>query len=123
MTYSLDRKVFRSVSNTDNGDVGADTLFHYRQTDDIVTADYSGGSIVVGHLIAKVLADGRLDMRYHHLNDKGDFMLGTCMSTPDRLPDGRLRFREKWQWLSGDLSSGYSEIEEVAGQGPSEHVG
>ena len=40
-------------------------------------------------------------------------MLGTCISTPGRLPDGRLRFKEEWQWLSGDLSSGYSESEEV----------
>lgn len=113
MDYNLEGKVFRSVSNTDNGEVNADTLFHYRQDGDIVTADYSGGGIVAGHLIAKVLADGRMDMRYHHLNADGDFMLGKCLSTPERLPDGRLRFKEQWQWLSGDMSSGYSEIEEV----------
>ena len=113
MVYNLEGKVFRSVSNTDNGDVGAETLFRYRQTADIVTADYSGGNIVVGHLIARIVAGGRLDMRYHHLTDKGQFMLGRCVSTPERLPDGRLRFKEEWQWLSGDQSSGHSEIEEV----------
>ncbi len=114
MEYNLEGKVFRSISNTGSGEVGADTLFHYHQAADIVTAEYSGGSVVTGHLIARVLADGRLDMRYHHVNDKGDLMLGTCLSTPERLPDGRLRFKEQWQWLSGDMSSGYSEIEEVA---------
>jgi hypothetical protein len=114
MEYNLDGKVFRSVSNTDNGDVGADTRFHYRQTADIVTADYSGGSIVAGQLLARIVAGGRLDMRYHHLTRAGEFMLGTCTSTPERLADGRLRFREEWQWLSGDRSSGYSVIEEVA---------
>lgn len=117
MEFNLDGKVFRSVSTTDNGDVGAETLFQYRHTADIVTADYSGGRIVVGHLIARMLPGGRLDMRYHHLNDTGEFMLGTCISTPDRLPDGRLRFREEWHWLSGDRSSGFSEIEEVAPSG------
>ena len=117
MTYNLDGKTFRSLSNTANGEVGAETLFHYRQTADIVTADYSGGSIVIGHLIARVLEDGRLDMRYHHLNRTGEFMLGQCLSTPERLPDGRLRFKENWQWLSGDMSSGYSEIEEVVAEG------
>ena len=76
-------------------------------------ADYSGGGIRIGHLIAKVMTGGRLDMRYHHVNDRGDFMLGKCISTPERLPDGRLRFKEEWQWLSGDLSSGHSEVEEV----------
>jgi len=113
MEYNLEGKVFRSISNTGSGEVGADTLFHYHQAADIVTAEYSGGSVVTGHLIARVLDDGRLDMRYHHVNAGGELMLGTCLSTP-RLPaDGRLAFSEVWQWLSGDMSSGRSEIEEV----------
>jgi hypothetical protein len=114
MKINLDGRTFRSVSNTDNGEVSARTLFHYRQSGAVVTADYSGGTIVAGHLIARMLDDGRLDMRYHHLNDQGELMLGTCLSTPERLADGRLRFKEEWQWLSGDQSAGYSEIEEVA---------
>ena len=40
-------------------------------------------------------------------------MLGKCLSTPELLSDGRLKFKEAWQWLSGDMSSGYSEIVEV----------
>ena len=31
----------------------------------------------------------------------------------DILQDGRLKFKEYWQWLSGDMSSGYSEIIEI----------
>jgi len=114
MTYDLDGKTFRSVANSPNGEVDAATLFHYRQQGDIVTAVYGGGAIRYGQLLAKVLPDGRLDMRYHHLNAAGQFMLGQCLSSPERLPDGRLRFNEAWQWLSGDRSSGTSEIEEVA---------
>jgi hypothetical protein len=111
--FDFDGKVFRSASNTPNGEVGGDTLFHYRQAGDIVTATYQGGEIVAGHLIAKVLDNGQLDMRYHHLNSKGEFMLGKCLSTPRRLDDGRIALSEEWQWLSGDLSSGRSEIEEI----------
>lgn len=117
MRYNLDGKTFRSVSNTSNGEVGSDTTFHYRQRDDVVTATYSGGRIVVGHLVAKRLPNGQLDMRYHHLNDKGDFMIGKSLSTPERVSDGRLKFKESWQWLTGDGSSGHSEIEEVADSG------
>jgi hypothetical protein len=40
-------------------------------------------------------------------------MLGKCLSTPENLPDGRLKFRESWHWLSGDMSQGQSEIEEI----------
>src|SRR5262249_16689076 len=49
---------------------GSETLFHYHQHGEIVTAEYRGGSIVTGHLIAKILLNGQLDMRYHHLNEK-----------------------------------------------------
>lgn len=117
MTYDLDGKVFRSIVNSDNGEVGGETRFEYRQAGDVVTATYRGGSIVEGHLIAKVREGGVLDMRYHHVNDRGELMLGTCRSTPERLSDGRLRFHEEWQWLSGDLSSGRSVIEELPGRG------
>lgn len=113
MKYNLEGTVFRSVTNTENGDVSSNTLFHYRQEGNIVSAQYSGGGIVLGHLIAQVLSNGQLDMRYHHINDEGELMLGKCLSTPELLPDGRLKFKESWQWLSGDLSSGYSEIEEI----------
>ena len=67
--------------------------------------------ITKGHLIANVLNDGKLDMRYHHMNSKGDIMVGKCISTPEIMPDGKLKFKE--HWLSGDNSSGYSEIIEV----------
>ena len=113
MEYNLEGKTFRSVSNTANGEVGAETVFRYHQSGDIVTATYDGGGIVSGHLIAKVLASGQLDMRYHHVNASGELMLGKCLSTPRRLADGRLAFSEEWQWLSGDLSAGHSDIEEV----------
>lgn len=114
MRYDLEGKVFRSVSNTANGEVGTETLFYYHQDGDRVWAEYRGGSVVYGHLLARVLENGSLDMRYHHINSSGELMVGQCLSTPENLPDGRLKFNESWQWLSGDKSAGYSEIEEVA---------
>jgi hypothetical protein len=113
MEYNLEGKTFRSVANTENGDVNIETIFHYRQHGRVVTATYAGGGVIAGHLIANVLPSGQLDMRYHHVNAGGELMLGTCLSTPRLLADGRLAFSEAWQWLSGDRSSGESEIEEV----------
>ena len=52
-------------------------------------------------------------MRYSHVNVSGGLMTGQCRSVPERLPDGRLRLHETWQWTSGDRSSGQSMIEEV----------
>lgn len=73
-----------------------------------------GGAIRAGHLIALVLADGSLDVRYHHVNQSGALMTGVCRSVPDRLPDGRVRLHERWTWTSGDLSSGQSIVEEIS---------
>ena len=115
MQYNLEGKTFTSLSNTGSGEVGGDTLFHYHQDEEIVWADYAGGAIVKGHLIARVIEGGTLDMRYHHVNTDGEIMIGKCLSTPGLSDDGRLLFNEAWQCLSGDLSSGSSVIIEVDG--------
>ena len=108
-----DNKVFRSVTNTSNGEVSSETQFHYHQQGQVVWAEYAGGAIIKGALIATVQDDGSLDMRYAHVNTQGELMTGRCHSTPERLPDGRIRLLERWQWTSGDHSSGESVVEEA----------
>jgi hypothetical protein len=110
---NYDGKIFRPVANTENGEVSGATVFHYHQKGNIVTAEYAGGNIVNGHLIALVDENGGLDMRYHQVNDKGALQTGICHSVPEHLPDGRIRLHESWQWTSGDCSKGNSVVEEV----------
>lgn len=110
---NYDYRRFVSVSNSGSGEVDSETVFHYRQEGDLVWATYRGGAIVFGSLIAKVDEQDCLDMRYQHLNSDGELMTGKCRSTPELLPDGRLRLREVWHWTSGDFSGGESVIEEV----------
>lgn len=106
-------KRFRPVSNTENGETSEATVFEYRQQGAVVTADYRGGRIVAGHLIGLVDDRGCIDMRYHQVNDRGELMTGICRSTPEVLPDGRIRLHERWKWTSGDGSEGTSVIEEL----------
>jgi hypothetical protein len=113
MAINYNDRRFASVQNSGSGEVGAETVFYYHQEGDVVWAEYSGGEIVRGSLIAKCDQAGNLDMRYQHLNRQGELMTGKCLSTPEILPDGRIRLREKWQWTSGDHSEGESIIEEV----------
>lgn len=113
MQFNYEGRVFRSVSNSPNGEVGSETLFHYHQQDRIVWATYGGGSIVFGTLVAKLEADGSLDMHYEHVNSEGDFMTGECHSVPEILPDGRYRLRENWRWTCGNRSEGESVVEEI----------
>jgi hypothetical protein len=113
MGFHYDGRIFKAIANAENGEVTADTLFHYHQQGNVVWATYEGGAIAFGTLVASVAVDGTLDMRYSHVNRAGELMTGKCFSTPERLADGRYRLHEHWQWTSGDQSSGTSVIEEI----------
>lgn len=113
MEYDLEGKRFKSVSNSDNGEVGNETVFTYHQSGIHVWAEYSGGAIIQGNLIAIKGKDGKLNMHYQHINEKSEIMVGNCISTPSLTNRGKLLFTEKWQWLNGDCSSGESTIVEI----------
>jgi hypothetical protein len=110
---SYHNKRFRPIANTENGETSSETIFHYFQEGNVVTANYSGGQIISGNLIALVDKNGCLNMRYQQLNLKGELMTGICLSAPEVLPNGKIRLHEKWEWTSGDKSKGESIIEEI----------
>lgn len=113
-TVQYHNKTFRAVTTAGNGEVDDRTRFHYRQQGDTVWGTYEGGAVRLGTLVATVDATGVLDMRYAHVNSAGALMTGVCRSTPEVLPDGRLRLHERWQWTSGAESGGTSIVEEVS---------
>lgn len=113
MNYDLEGKKFKSQRNTKNGDVSEETIFNYHQEGKHVWADYAGGDIVRGNLIAIKNADGRLQMHYQHINRQNQIMIGKCISTPSFDEQGKLVFHEEWQWLNGDRSKGLSVIVEI----------
>lgn len=113
MSIVYDDKRFVSVENSKSGDVSGETRFHYHQEGDLVWAEYRGGTVRFGTLVARVEDGDVLEMRYQHLTCDGELKTGRCQSRPEVLPDGRLRLHERWQWTSGDGSSGHSIVEEI----------
>lgn len=110
---NYNKRSFKIVSNSENGELSSDVIFHYKQVDNILTSVYSGGDILFGHLIGLVDKDGNIDMRYHQVNLEGEIKTGICKSIPEILPNGKIRLNETWQWTSGDQSKGSSILEEV----------
>lgn len=110
---NYDSRIFKSVANSETGEVSSETTFYYHQKNDLVWANYEGGEIVFGQLIAKVFADNLLEMCYQHLNKQGELMTGKCVSKPEIMENGKIRLHEKWQWTTGDFSDGESIIEEI----------
>jgi hypothetical protein len=110
---NYDNKRFIFLVKTDNGFTQGETIFYYRQIGDVVWGTYEGGTIKMGTFTAKVSPSGVLDLRYAHVNTNGELMTGVSISTPEVLPDGRIRLHEDFQWTSGDLSKGFSMVEEL----------
>ncbi|MGK0447333.1 MAG: hypothetical protein ACJA2M_001107 [Polaribacter sp.] len=111
MNYN--NKNFKPVSNSENGEVSSDMIFQYKQTGQILTCNYQGIKIMKGHLIGLVDDVGNINMRYHHINQNGELMTGTCNSRPELLKNGKFRLHEEWQWTSGSKSKGKSILEEI----------
>jgi hypothetical protein len=110
---NYDGKIFKPISNSDNGEVSSDLRFHYRQKGNVLSCTYHGANIQHGHLIGIVSPEGLVDMRYHQINAKGEICTGICQSRPVIQPNGKIRLLESWQWTSGDCSKGESVLEEI----------
>lgn len=104
---------FRPVSNSENAETTEETIFHYQQEENRLFCNYSGGNIIKGHLLGLVDENGIINMRYHQVNSKGNLMTGTCISTPEKMANGKIRLHEEWQWTSGDCSKSSSILEEL----------
>lgn len=109
---NYNNKVFRPISNTENGETSTETVFHYKQVGNILTSEYAGGKITHGQLIGLVDEKGQIEMRYQQVNDSGELMTGICKSIPEVLSNGKIRLHEGWEWTSGDQSKGESVLEE-----------
>ncbi len=112
MQIDYDNRKFRPVSNSENGEVSSDMIFHYQQTGKVLTCTYEGKNIIKGHLIGLVDESGCIQMAYHQVNKNGELMTGVCHSKPE-LINGKIRLREEWQWTSGDKSKGVSILDEI----------
>lgn len=106
-------KTFKTVFNSANGETSDETVFFYQQRGCILSSEYAGGKIVIGHLIGLVDTNGNIDMRYHQINNLGEISTGICRSTPEILETGKIRLHESWEWTSGDQSKGQSIVEEI----------
>ena len=79
-------------------------------TDDgIVEGVYSGGSIAVGHVLAKRSGELAMEMLYRGATKDGTQNAGKASATFSRDNKGRMRMHLDWQWLTGDQSKGQSE--------------
>ena len=111
MNYN--NRKFKVISNSHNGEVSSELVFHYKQKGNVLTCHYEGRNILEGHLIGLVDENGNINMRYHQISNNGELMTGCCTSKPELQKNGKIRLHESWQWTSGDKSKGSTILEEI----------
>jgi len=107
----FDQIQMRVVKTAANGVVGADTIFDFSQSEEVVTAIYRGGRITIGYLVGTVTEDS-LTFRYIQLESSGKLDGGSSSCDIEILEDGRIRLIEHFQWDSRD-GSGTNVFEQI----------
>jgi len=105
---NFNNKTFSLVQNSTAGSAGAETKFNYKQEGNMVTADYYGGIIRYGKIIA-ILKENKLDMLYQCLTVSNELKAGKAMADISVLDDGKLKLQLNWEWLGDNGEKGISE--------------
>jgi len=108
----LNNKTFVLQENSRNGKVNTTTTFHYKQENNLVTADYKGGTIIYGKIIA-LLDKDKLDMRYQCVTTDQELKSGKAIALISKTDDSKLQLSLDWQWLEGNKATGKSVYIEI----------
>lgn len=97
------------MANAQNGHLNAEREMRFTSDAGLVVGVYSGGTIAVGHVLAKRINESELEMLYHGATNEGVHTAGKAHATCSPDDTGCLRMQLAWQWLTGDRSRGHSE--------------
>lgn len=91
----LNNKTMNVVQTAKNGVVNHETLFHFTQKGDLVSAQYTGGLIKQGYLVGS-LTNQKLRFSYCQIRTDGQMDHGTseCTLSSDK---GKITLEEKFE--------------------------
>ncbi len=105
---SFNNKTFSLIENSQNGKTNSDTIFKYQQEGNLVTAEYFGGNIKYGKIIAN-LKDNKLQMLYQCLTTDNELKAGKAIANISLNENGKIKLTLNWEWLDGKKEKGTSE--------------
>lgn len=106
--FNFNNKIFSLLVNSENGTVNSETIFKYKQEGNLVTADYYGGSIKYGKIIAN-LNNNSLDMLYQCITTENELKAGKAVAEISLTKDNKLKLKLNWEWLGRKNGIGISE--------------
>jgi len=87
----------------------------YHRDGELVWAEFAGGEVRRGSLAGTCGPDGVLDFACSMVLDGGRVVSEHSVSTPEVLPDGRIRLHERWERFGAHAEQGTSRIGEIGG--------
>lgn len=108
MKPNFDKTVFALVDNADVGEVDSSVIFEYSQEGDLVTAEYHGGTIKYGKIIAHHKGD-HLDMLYQCITTDDELRAGKAIAQIIVNADNIIELLLDWEWLNGGQEKGTSK--------------
>lgn len=97
-TFNFHNKTFQLLSNSSNGQVSDQTIFKYSQQGHLVTADYYGGSVLYGKIIAQLKGD-KLNMLYQCLTKDDKLKAGKAIAKISLTEKNKIQLNLDWEWL------------------------
>lgn len=110
--FNFNNKRFALIQNSDSGQVNSETVFEYKQDGNLVTADYFGGTIRYGKIIA-TLKDDELNMFYQCLTTDKELKAGKAIAKISLTDTGKMTLNLNWEWLTNGTEKGTSEYIEI----------
>jgi len=110
--FNLNNKTFVLLENSENGKADAETIFEYKQNGNLVTADYYGGTIKYGKIIA-LLEDNELSMLYQCLTVANELKAGKATAKISVSENEKMKLYLDWEWLTDGNEKGKSEYIEI----------
>ena len=108
---SLDGLRMNATNTAENGVVGEDTIFVFKESGQFVSAEYSGGRVVQGYLVG-VRTEAALTFRYCQFDSDGNLDGGESNCEIEVTGTGGLQIVENFEWAS-QTGSGKNVLEEI----------
>lgn len=106
---SFDGRIMNAVQTASNGVVNHETIFTFRDSNGVITAQYEGGRVKKGYLIGK-LDKEKFEFRYTQIHTDDQLDGGHSICEIEMLEDNRIRLIEHFEWSEG---KGTNIIEEM----------
>ena len=109
---NLHNKKIILLDNSEKGEVSSKTIFEYQQNQNLITADYKGGTIRYGKIIGQ-LENEKIEMLYQCLTTDGVLMAGKAIADVSISAENKMKLKLNWEWISGKEGKGESEYIEI----------